>query len=450
MSSIRRKLIPRLRESKHRGVGTSKLTFAALDRKEELWITTKGSSFKPDQVIDTLKHISQSITNPSLDALSVLGSRAAASSEQYFPPQIVEVLSLMGKVGGCADPGPLMSLLTDRLDDVVNEASPRRIVILLEALANLEIILSEYPTMWLTMRAELVRLIPQLKRGIPSVLQSLSRMGCCDAELFSGLLTQAECLYTNREIENEYFVDSLEAASRIPGLEQVVAKASQVVNHSLTCRQKAILLAAHLRLDQSSTSLVADIETAINSNGQSYEGARLLGVVGRLGIELSFDAVSEFLETNLNGEFSHKMGPYSFLNSVLTSSPSCDDFFRLILSKRFHTGLDRLSADKLLCLFRAAHIVDAHDDSKARISSLLTLTRPQLSLRESRYLWEVLPDGPCPYRVRQSDDSQALGLVMPRFEAYRPGSMELRRDAELRLNSVKRAFPQQEVSVIDP
>ena len=444
-----RKLISRIRESKFRGTESFKLSPAALKPVDTFRIVAKGPAFKPDEVISALVDCSR-VSSPSATALSVLSHRAAVAADQFYPPQIVEVLSLFGRIGfgGSQD---LFSLIVSRKSDVLSEASPRRIVTLIEAFANLQLPLF-HPAIWPDMRAELVRVMPQLKRGITTVLRSLSKLGCTDTELVGALMAQAECLEESGEIEREYYVHALEAVSRIN--KKFIAK--KFSDKKFSTLQNAELLVAGKRAG------IPDIgnETDLFPSGLSgYDFARVMGLLGRSGIKIDQDIIFERIEGLLKDkDFCHRMMPYTLWNSVLTSDESSNDFFKLVMSKL--VGLDRLAADKLLALLRVGKVIGTDTSD---LEALLSITARQLSLREARYLWEVMPGivpttslAPLIPRGQEAAEldietvgpyslyrkSEGLQLLAPAYQVYRPGSLEVRRDMQLRLSALERAAGQ--------
>jgi hypothetical protein len=454
---VTRRMFPRLRESRFRGDSTFKPARASLSPEDSFRIITKGPTFKPEELIGALRTLGQ-VSSPSLTAVSVLCQRAAAAAEQFYPPQIVEVFSGLAKIGH-TDSEPLMSLLTERLGDVLNEASPRRIVLLIVAMADLELHLFS-TEIWPPFRKEIARLLPQFKRGIPSLLQSLAKLGCKDLELANALLVQAECLYTTAEIEREFFVHAIEAASRIDGMSESVVRAMNVLNHDMSAGQKINVLAAHLRAGKSGQEIIREVQPHIRGEGNGFNSARLLGMMGRLGITLQSEnsPVIELLEKKFaDEEFMHKFGGYLMLNAALVSDSGLDNFLRLALDKAVS---DRLAADKLLALLRAARIVKADPSVEEKILNSLAVTARQLSVREGRYLWEITPGlvptsalpltdpfgnhlqglENCPYRLREKSAGE-LELLVPRYQAVSACGKTVRREVALRLEAVRRCVP---------
>jgi hypothetical protein len=372
------------------------------------------------------------------------------AADQFYPPQIVEVLSLFGRIG-FASSQDLFSLIVSRKSDVLSEASPRRIVTLIEAFANLQLPLF-HPAIWPEMRSELVRVMPQLKRGISTVLRGLSSLGCTDTELVGALMAQADCLEESGEIEREYFVHALEAVSR---MEKNLIPEKKFSDKKFSTLQNAEILVARKRAGLSGQVSGGDLLSGLSR----YDFARVMGVLGRSGLKIDQDIIYERIEELLKDkDFCHRMMPYTLWNSVLTSDDSLNDFFRLVFSKL--VGLDRLASDKLLALLRTGKVIGA---DTSEIEALLSITARQLSIREARILWEVMPgvvpttslppliprgqeaaeldiETVGPYSMYKK--SEGLQLLAPAYQVYRPGSLAIRRDMQLRLSALERAAGQ--------
>lgn len=436
-----RALVNRLRESRFRGNLSVKQQSASLSPEDTFRIVTKGPRMTVPEQLLALAQLAN-VSSPSLTAVKVMANRAAASSEQFYPPQIVESLTTFGKIG-FSDSDALLRLFESRMDDVLNEASPKRMVQLIEAFANLEIPIA---SVWPEIRVALIRVIPQLKRGIPSVLKSLASMGCADIELAHALLVQAECLLG--ETEASYFVQSIEAASRVDGMESAVAQALEVVSssgHKATSVQAVSLLTAALRVGhESARAFQNQLNQALLSDSEAYAQSRLLVAMGRHG--LSTAHVGEVIERNMNdADFSQRMLPFVVYAGSLIGG--ADDVLRLVIHKQLDKA-DRLSAEKLVDLTRAAVISGADASVTDELKALLRPVGRQLSIRQQRLLWEVVPDSTpvaCPgtvaeavgpYSVRRVDDS-TVSLRIPRYAVFRPGSTEIQRAIQLRVNAIQ-------------
>ena len=461
-TSVSRQLFPRLRESRFRGNAAFKLANASLPSAETFGIVAKGSTFTPDAVIASLTRLSQ-VTSPSLVALSTLAARTAASSEQYYPPQIVDVLSIFSKIG-FSDP-VLFEFISARKDDVLNECSPKRIVSLLDALSELQLPLF-HASVWPDLRVQLVRVLPQLRRGIPTVLQALARQGCADTELIDALVAQAECVYKTGEIEKGVFFKSLECASRMPAYRSILTPLLQshltsLTDTDITVNQAVDLLVAASRCQLADVEVLhAKIKSGLTSE-DVFKCARLMASMSRhgLGAGTTSELIINFVETNLRNEQFFKFLPHSVLSMALLTTDAENEFANTVLTALAQSpSLDRLSAEKLLCLLRAAHISQASQQVVDPILSHLNPIARQLSVRESRYLWEVAPGivpvsalPPLVHLGRESaplsvevvggyslfKKDNALELLIPDYLVSRP-SGGVRRDTQLRLSALQR------------
>ena len=386
-----------------------------------------------------------SVKSPSLSAVSVLAKRAAASPEQFYPPQIVEAISLFSRIG-LADRNALSHLFLARRDDVLNEASPKRMVELVEAFANLDLPLCEHTELWPEFRTALIRVIPQLKRGVATVIKSLASLRCTDTELLHALLVQAECV--RGEVEHQFFTQAIEAASRVQGLEEPVRTAIDVLlneRKKFSVLQSVDLLTAALRSSHSASDKLANRIEEHLASSDVYSQARVLAAMGRQGLKSK--SVGDVIEKSLNNaDFKHRMLPHTLWAGALVGG--ADEVLNLVLRNQIMGHIDRLSADKLLAVLRSAAVIGAEPESVAAVKDALATVAQQLSIRQQRLLWEVAPGltSVAPLATCASG-SETVGpyclqngsLRMAPFQAYRPGTSELRRDVALRLTALKAA-----------
>ena len=464
-----RRLLPRLRESKFRGYEIPKTSPASISHEATFGIIAKGPSFKPDMLIKSLRDLS-SVCSPSLAALSVLANRSAVSSTQFFPPQILETLDLFAKSGYSADAMALFAFLTARKDDLLNEASPKRIVVLMEAIAEIQLPMFHL-SLWPDLREALVRVLPQLKRGTPTVLQALSKAGCTDSELVEALLVQAECCWLQGEIETKIFAHAIEAASRMsfasdPVRASLTVALSKRPIEKLSQLQSVALLVAALRAGADETTIAglrARIKSFLARPDTPFDVARCLAGVCRHGVSLSpaeESLVNDFVESKLSDVNFAKFMPYTLRDLSLCSSGI--EFTRVALENVVSqkSAIDRFSAEKLLALLRAAVLSGCGMEVVSRLVDPMTRSARQLSIRQARQLWEIVPglvpvsplppllprgleSAPLsletvgPYSLHRSD--KGLQLLLPQYQVTRPGdTSSMRRDIELRLAAIHR------------
>ena len=439
-----RVLFPRVRESKFRGNTTYKPTLSSLPLEETYRVLSKGASFGVNDLIQSLTAHSR-VGNPSFDALSILANRAANSSSFFYPPQILQAISLFQKIS-YSQP-ELFEFIASRKTDLLNEASPRRIVTLVSAMADLHLPLF-HGEIWPEIRSEICKLAPQFRRGIPKLVRSLVYQNCADVELLNGLLTQAVCLVESGELERSVLIHSIFEASKI-GL------GKEFFNHisleNATLNQSVYLAGIALRMGQPWERFESQILTGFN--GQIYSTARLIQLCFRVGVasrNINL-AIAQFLENNLeNADYCRKFLPYN-----LFAVSAVGDFANLVL-KKVSPAIDTYSAEKLLLLARAS-LVAGNDSADLFMNAIKPIAR-QLTVRQSRLLWEcapgIIPVHALPPLVAPGTheiDTVVVGpytltnqhtLTLPKDEIFVPGSTETRPEISLRLNALKKFEPQ--------
>jgi len=165
-----------------------------------------AQSASPD---DVTRSCSELVKERSGDVflLQALSKRFHESAEEFFPPQIDEILGCFAELGHADE--PFLAGFIGRLDDVIADASPRRVVRLLRNGAILQL----EPDAWLSfVLPQLHRHLPNLREGVPSVLGSLHALRLDDAELIDLLATQG--LLVARKSDDGFFARLFEQWSR--------------------------------------------------------------------------------------------------------------------------------------------------------------------------------------------------------------------------------------------
>ena len=459
-----RKCATRIRESRFRAFeGHKVVSHAALTQDEVFRIVVEGPSFSPDQLLKELEQISR-IKNPSVTVLQVLSRRAVASSHLFYPPQVVSTIDIFSKISFC-DPKNFFDFLVSRKTDLLANASPKRIVSLVEAITRLNLPLF-HDSLWPEIRDSLIHVLPQLKRGVPCLLASLARAGCTDSELIEALLVHAECVKT--EIEPEFFIKAIEAASRIHDVSKTL---SQFLRTKQTPKNSCLLYTAATRsdVDVAASEYLEQINAYLSANSSSlslFEKGRLLELVGRFGLKADSkmaESVAACIEEGLssNSDFSHKFLPHSLLSAAViggNESTVCFALSALVKGKR-HI---RMSAEKLLALIRAGRIVGVDAKIVTELKETIAPIKSQLGFRHSRLLWEVCPSlttdstalslPPLTRRGREGDaiKVESVGpysftkeegeVLIPAFQVQRPNRKnQIRPDALLRLEAIQSA-----------
>eukprot|EP00928_Gymnodinium_smaydae_P021802 TRINITY_DN18537_c0_g1_i5.p1 TRINITY_DN18537_c0_g1~~TRINITY_DN18537_c0_g1_i5.p1 ORF type:complete len:342 (-),score=73.74 TRINITY_DN18537_c0_g1_i5:270-1295(-) len=144
----------------------------------------EAPTMEPDAVVATLRELvaERSADVPLFGALS---QRFHARAEEFFPLQIDRLLGCFAELGYADE--SLAEGVAGRVGDLMSDASPRRVVRVLRNAAALRL----PHEVWLdAATTQLHRHLPNLRDGVPSVLESLGALRWRDEELAELLLTQ--------------------------------------------------------------------------------------------------------------------------------------------------------------------------------------------------------------------------------------------------------------------
>lgn len=173
-----------------------------------------------NSVLETVKSLrAEGSSDTAL--FEALSRRCLASAEEFFPPQIDELLTEFAALAYSDE--ALLQTFSGRLNDVCADASPRRVIRLLRNGAALRL----PPGAWLDeVLDQLHRHVPNLQEGLPSALASLRLLGHRDEELAELLLTAG--LLNSSELGPGFFTRlfeqwSLHGHSHSKALDQAIA-----------------------------------------------------------------------------------------------------------------------------------------------------------------------------------------------------------------------------------
>ncbi|CAE7240188.1 unnamed protein product, partial [Symbiodinium sp. CCMP2456] len=96
----------------------------------------EAPTMSADQVVSTLKELAQE-QNADVKLLAALSRRYYGHAEEFFPPQIEDVLGSFAALG-FADEN-LLKGIEGRIEDLASDASPRRVVRVLRSGASLRL-----------------------------------------------------------------------------------------------------------------------------------------------------------------------------------------------------------------------------------------------------------------------------------------------------------------------
>jgi len=231
---------------------------------------------EPDEVVRTLGELEAERSGDVL-LLRALAKRFHANADEFFPPQIDASLGAFARLGYSDE--ALLRGFAGRLSDLASDASPRRVVRLLRHGAALQF----RPHDWLEgLLPQLHQQMPNLREGLPAVLEALHSIRWHDPELLELLATQG--LIVTDDLDNDvFFTRFFERWSR-HGIEhneieeQAVSLAKGGGSSPLDLRDSLNLLAGLYRCTSSTTKearefLESQLTTRLAGAGSRAESA---------------------------------------------------------------------------------------------------------------------------------------------------------------------------------
>eukprot|EP00930_Biecheleria_cincta_P096095 TRINITY_DN87979_c0_g1_i1.p1 TRINITY_DN87979_c0_g1~~TRINITY_DN87979_c0_g1_i1.p1 ORF type:complete len:535 (+),score=108.75 TRINITY_DN87979_c0_g1_i1:16-1620(+) len=166
----------------------------------------EAPTMSADAVLATLRELVQE-QSADVHLLAALSRRFAGHAEEFFPPQIEELMGAFAQLGYCDE--HLVHGVAGRMEDLASDASPRRVVRLLRYASTLHL----RPDAWLGHAlAALHRQMPNMREGLPAVIISLHGLRWRDDELEELLLTQG--FIVSEHLGDEFLGRLLEAWTR--------------------------------------------------------------------------------------------------------------------------------------------------------------------------------------------------------------------------------------------
>lgn len=357
---------------------SSESTFSAL---------VSAPKMRPDEIVSTLDQLGQ-IATPSNALLTTLARRCRDSSSLFFPPQIIRALTGFSKISFSSP--DLFTFAVSRKEDLLVEASPKRVVDLVSAWSDLHLPLFHPELFDEFLRPAIVRVIPQLKRGIPELLRAFAEQtgeGDRDTStLILALLKQAELNHKSGEIEAEVWLKCLEAGSRfqLPDVREYVR--DELVKHET--RPNTASAVYHAIASQ---RVAASVRHPVFRSPDAFSVSRNIELAARLGGSDVFGdekIIFDHLESALNDQqLQRSMLPFNLSSMARMGGDTAT--IELLLDQIMKApSLTTLSAEKLLSLFRAAKIARADPMIGEKIDKLIAPIAQQLTVRQARLLWE--------------------------------------------------------------
>lgn len=374
-----------------------------------------------------------------------LSRRFHAHAEEFFPPQIDDLLSAFAELGYADE--PLLLALRGRLEDVMLGASPRRVV---RVLRNAAILRLE-PQEWLgTVLEHLDRQMPNLREGVPAVLASLHAMRFTDPEVIDLLLAQG--LLVSDDLGESYFARLFEQWSRhgarnAEAEELAVGLASSIGTADI---RDALNILAALRRYKDHARAAHELEGHIEKRLRSAtaeEVALALSWMERLAVcsESLWMTCSEVVETSVQTKDfvrDSMPGAVHALASLSLSRPGEAMFLAKLLSaSRVRKAVPKFRAPQPLRLLRAACLaaVTCEPGSHGELDLVSSLDWPGLVMpaarlsrqcllperRQLAQVSEILRDLDVRYQLQLGEHLQVLDdLPVPSLRARKDCSLD--------------------------
>lgn len=362
-----------------------------------------------DAVLRTLRELVQE-QSADVHLLAALSRRFAGHAEEFFPPQIEELMGAFAQLGYCDD--HLVHAVSGRIGDLVSDASPRRVVRLLRYGSTLHL----RPDAWLDQSlAALHRQMPNMREGLPAVIISLHGLRWRDDELEELLLTQGFIVSEN--LGDEFLARLLEAWTRYGRWDEevqdrLVALAEQFVNQRGQTKSKTRIpdirdglnILAGLRRcsaaeeKRSGVAAADDLEKVLLAKVQSAgpeDVSAALGWMKRLALRSAplWKASADSVELALKEKaFVRDLFPEA--THCLASLAGQDKeeaalVAGLLSTAEVKTSTPRYGARQSLQLLHAASMLRLRDESVLPLAAQTARLARQLTLPERRILRTV-------------------------------------------------------------
>eukprot|EP00931_Biecheleriopsis_adriatica_P022345 TRINITY_DN14382_c0_g2_i1.p1 TRINITY_DN14382_c0_g2~~TRINITY_DN14382_c0_g2_i1.p1 ORF type:complete len:543 (+),score=110.19 TRINITY_DN14382_c0_g2_i1:201-1631(+) len=379
-----------------------------------------------DRVVSTLQQLVKEKSS-DVHLLAALSQRFHAHAEEFFPPQIEELLGAFASLG-YAD-ASLLRGAAGRMQDLASDASPRRVARLLRYGSALRL----QPEVWLPqVLPTLRRQLPNMREGLPSLLACLHALRWRDSELNELLLTQG--FIVSEDLGDQFLGRLLEAWSRFGDwdeevqdrLEELakqisanVGRADSTFGHDM--RDGLNVLVGLLRLgaargkDTTPSTAALELEEKLAvrlSSLSSKEAARTIAWLRRLALRSVplWKAGADAVELALKEQaFVRDLLPDAVHALASVASPSDGEEVALLASMlvtpEVRAVSARFTAGQNLQVLHAASMLGLLDDKMVPVAPQAARLARQLSLPERRILRTVADShgGSCKPLVSAAD-----------------------------------------------
>ena len=331
------------------------------------------------EVLESLRKLSQT-ASPDVSLLTALAHRINRSSEQYYPPQIIEALGLFADMG-FAD-SVLYEVFAARADDILANPSPKRMVQIASLFARLQLPLF-HPSTWPLIRKNIISTLPHMRRGTVSMSHSLAAQACKDETIVTGVFTQLRLVHEKGLLTEDQF---LRGAEKIACVKQasIEDELTQLVNKSAFERPLSSMLHCSL-VGRFSSADTIELEKSIFEQMNRLNISDLVALseeAANLGLKVN-QLDQRLVESIENINPDDKM----FVRCALAAAKLIDTvqepnkIFNILLSKAIPYMAD-MSSKRLVALLRVARLTNVDEDICTEITR--NIFPNQLSLQERR------------------------------------------------------------------
>lgn len=351
----------------------AKLKIASLPPVEIFDTVSRAHKLNPDAFIATLGKLSNT-TSPDVQLLEALSLRFLAINEEFFPPQILEILNMFAVCGFSNE--TIFASFTGRANDILANPSPHRIVSIISLFSKLNLPLFN-PQFWQLFRPHVIDNLPHLTSGIVSICARLAEQACDDDTLLTGLFTRMEICKNAGLLDELGFLRGCEklAAMKSPSLRDFLITVAEPKNgDDATIQLFKMVIRARLGEDAGDYDAVkSENDDVISLAGEAVR----LGVFSPRLAEEVFARLELISPVKNSRDFVRGIDAAAKL-SFTPSTPS--PAIPLFISK---IQLEHVSSKRLLTLLRA----DRLSQGNSGIEDLINVK--QLTLKEKRLLWDV-------------------------------------------------------------
>lgn len=361
----------------------------------------------PPKLLSCLKSLASEFNSDPV-LFRALSTRFLADAEEYFPPQLEQLLASFAKLSYADE--ALATGFAGRCEDLTVDASPKRVVNVLQCCATLRL-----PTeAWLqSLLIQLHRHAPHIHAGAPSALESLRSLGVRDDSVE---LLLAQGLEASEKLGDGYLTRVLERWSRFGADDAEAVECAEqlaVIAPKLDIRDGLNLLACLLRCGRARAASELSVKLAARlQKGRPTEvhGATLWMRQLVLSTPALWEVCADAVEMRLRDKRFRRFGLAEAVHSLACVAPKGSALLgKVLASKEVLASLHSYTGPKSLMLLHAACLTARDAEELPQIpweelSTQVARTCRQLTLQERRTLHSVAD------ALRHLDSRHELGL----------------------------------------